>query len=226
MLGNRDLADCATSFMATDALGRITSGRARLYILRTAETVICRCHVSLSDEIAAKLQALAARPRGRPSEWAREYADYLAILSGAAPIKSVRAGPLYAFSDFSGSNVVATVIGVDNADLLSGGLDEWRQDVHAGLPMMAVVRDGRAVSICTSAAVSPTAHSAGVETVAAYRGRGFACQAVTAWACAVQALGAVPFYATTFDNLSSQGVARRLGLDLIGSEFSVECESG
>ena len=60
--------------------------------------------------------------------------------------------------------------------------------------------------------------------MAAYRGRGFACQAVTAWARAVQTLGSVPFYATTFDNLSSQGVARRLGLDLVGSEFSVECE--
>jgi len=211
--------------MATDALGRLTGGRTQLYILRTAGTVICRCHISLSGEIAAKLQALAARPRGRPREWASEYADYLTILSAAAPIKSIRAGPLYTFSDLSASDAAATVIGADNADLLSGGLDEWREEVHRGLPMMAIVREGRAVSICTSAAVSPRAHSAGVETLAAYRGRGFAAQAVTAWARAVQTLGAVPFYATTFDNLSSQRVARRLGLDLVGSEFSVECES-
>jgi hypothetical protein len=223
MPADRDLANCATSFMATDARGRLTGSRAQLYILRTADTVICRCHVSLSDEIAAKLQAVAARPRGRPREWAGEYADYLTILSAVGPIKSIRAGPLYAFHDLGGSDVAATVIGADNADLLSGGLDEWRQDAHAGLPMMAIVRDGRAVSICTSAAVSQTAHSAGVETLAAYRGRGFARQAVAAWARAVQTLGAVPFYATTFDNLSSQRVASRLGLDLVGSEFSVEC---
>jgi hypothetical protein len=37
-------------------------------------------------------------------------------------------------------------------------------------------------------------------------------------------MGAIPLYGTTFDNLASQGVARSLGMELVGSEFSVECE--
>lgn len=41
------------------------------------------------------------------------------------------------------------------------------------------------------------------------------------WAKLVRANGAEPYYATTFDNIASQKVAARLGLTLIGSEFSV-----
>jgi hypothetical protein len=47
---------------------------------------------------------------------------------------------------------------------------------------------------------------------------------VAAWAKAVNAAGAAPFYSAAFDNETSQGVAKRLGLSLIGSEFSIECE--
>jgi GNAT superfamily N-acetyltransferase len=139
-------------------------------------------------------------------------------------LKALRAGPLYSFQETSDVGHAAISITQDNADLLLDGLDEWRPDVALGLPMMATVADGRAVSICTSANASVSAHCAGVETLPAYRGRGFAAQTVVAWARAVQAIGAVPFYGTTFDNQASQGVARRLGLRLMGSEFSIECE--
>ena len=46
----------------------------------------------------------------------------------------------------------------------------------------------------------------------------------------VQASGATPFYGTTFDNVASQSLAKRLDLDLdldlIGAEFSVILEMG
>ena len=170
------------------------------------------------------LDGLARRPRGKPREWAREYADYARVLSSVAPLKALRAGLLYSFPAQLGSDYAAVSIGQDNAELLLGGLDEWRSGVAAGLPMMAMLADGRAVSICASVNASTSAHCAGVETLPAYRGRGFAPQAVGAWAKAVRAAGAAPFYGTTFDNDASQGVARRLGLSLIGSEFSIECE--
>jgi GNAT superfamily N-acetyltransferase len=146
------------------------------------------------------------------------------VLSSIAPLKAVRAGLLYSFPAELGSGYAAVSIGRDNAELLLGGLDEWRSGVAAGLPMLATLADGRAVSICASVKASNSAHCAGVETLPAYRGRGFASQAVAAWANAVRAAGAEPFYGTTFDNEPSHGVARRLGLILIGSEFSIECE--
>ena len=122
------------------------------------------------------------------------------------------------------SGYAAVSIGEDNAELLLGGLDEWRPGVAAGLPMVAMVERGRAVSICASVKASTSTYCADVETLPAYRGRGFASQAVAAWAKAVRALGAAPFYGATFDNGASQSIARRLGLSLIGSEFSIECE--
>jgi predicted GNAT family acetyltransferase len=91
--------------------------------------------------------------------------------------------------------------------------------------MSAMVVDGRAVSICASVKASTAAHCAGVETLPEYRGRGLAALAVAGWARTVLATGATPFYGTTFDNLPSQNLARRLSLRLIGSEFSVECRT-
>jgi predicted GNAT family acetyltransferase len=91
---------------------------------------------------------------------------------------------------------------------------------------MSMPADGRAVSLCASVIAVDEAHAAGVETLPAYRQRGLAADAVAAWAGAVLRMNATPFYGTTFDNLASQGVARRLSMKLEGSEFSVECALG
>jgi hypothetical protein len=90
---------------------------------------------------------------------------------------------------------------------------------------LAAIEGDRAVAACATVVASQDAHEAGVETLAAYRGRGFAAGAVAGWAGAVRALGATPFYGTTFDNISSQRVAQRLSRLLVASEFSVYCES-
>ncbi len=212
------------AMFASDEHGRLTGHAPHLYILRTPDGVICRCHADLPDDVAAALQQRSARQRGRPRQWAEEYADYLSLLSSIAPLTSMRAGPLYAFPELP-SDAGAGSVGIteENADLLVGGLDEWLPDVAARRLMRAVIADGRAVSLCASVTASAKVHCAGVETLPAYRGRGFAALAVAGWGAGVQALGAATFYATTFDNVASQGVARRLGLRLVGAEFSAEC---
>ena len=217
------LDDLARTMFATDVDGRLIGQGPHLHILRAGETLIARSHASVPAPVAVRLMELADAPRGRPGHWANEYASYIQALSSIGPTKAVRAGLLYAFPRVSAPEGDAVSIGPGNRDLLRHGLDEWLPDVDAGLPMIAIVRDNRAVSICASVNASRTAHCAGVETVADHRGQGLAGRAVASWAHAVQTLGAAPFYGTTFDNLASQGVARRLGLTLIGSEFSIEC---
>jgi hypothetical protein len=220
------IRDLAETMFATDGRGRLVGGAPLLHIVRTPDALIVRCRADLPDAIADAIAERAARPRGRPAHWSGEYADYARMLSAAGPLKAIRAGPLFSVPNLRSVGDDAVLIDEANADLLANGLDEWRPDVQAGLPMAAMVVGGRAVSICASVRASKLTHCAGVETVPAYRGRGLAAKAVAGWARAVQAGGAAPFYGTTFDNLASQGVARRLGLTLIGSEFSIECETG
>jgi GNAT superfamily N-acetyltransferase len=210
---------------ATDDRGRLKGDAPHLYILRTPELAICRCHADVPDEIATTVEQLSVRPRGRMREWAREYADYLRALSSVGPLTSMRAGQLYRFPDLLAAEGSCISIVEGNADLLRGGLDEWLPDVALGLPMIAMVADDRAVSICASVIASKMVHSAGVETLPDYRRKGLGVQAVAGWARTVQAGGATPFYATTFDNIASQRLAARLGLSLVGAEFSLRYET-
>jgi hypothetical protein len=87
-----------TKFRA-DERRRLKGDAPHLYIFRTPELVICRCHADLADEIATTVEELSVRPRGRPREWAREYAEYLGALSSVGPLTSMRAAlslPRYA----------------------------------------------------------------------------------------------------------------------------------
>jgi hypothetical protein len=225
LVDQRLLNDLAATMFGADERGRLVGHAPLLHILRTRDTVICRCHADLPDEVAAEIERIAWHPRGRPREWSHEYAGYVRLLSTTGPLKAIRAGPLYSFPDQSEGSDEAVGIHEGNADLLMHGLDEWRPDVVAGRPMAAMVVDGRAVSICTSVIASEAVHCAGVETLPEFRGRALATKAVASWARAVQARGSAPFYGTTFDNLASQGVARRLDLSLAAAEFSIECDA-
>lgn len=209
----------------TDKRGRLVRSAPYFYLLRTRRDVVCRFHCDLPDDVALRLEELARRKRGGPARWQYDYGDYLgAIAASGRSVTAMRAGPLYVVPEGLAASDASTAIDDSNAHLLHNGLEEWLPDVAAGRPFFAAIEDDRAVAVCVSVNASPSAHGAGVETVAAYRGRGFAGSAVAGWAHAVRALGCTPFYATTFDNISSQLAARRLNLPLVGSEFSVGCQ--
>ncbi|MCA9983351.1 MAG: hypothetical protein KDE59_03615, partial [Anaerolineales bacterium] len=52
-----------------------------------------------------------------------------------------------------------------------------------------------------------------------YRRRGYAAAAVAAWAQSLLTAGIVPLYSTAWENLASQGVARRVGFTAFGWEY-------
>ncbi len=84
---------------------------------------------------------------------------------------------------------------------------------------MAVVRDGAAVSVCFSSRVGPQATEAEVDTLPDFRGRGYAAAVTAAWGLAVRAAGSIPLYTTSWENLASQGVARRVGLTMYWADW-------
>ena len=142
----------------------------------------------------------------------------LDVLNQHAPVKRVWQGPAWHFPDeIVPPNDIRTVI-VTNIELLSatfgGEVESW-VDCH---PCLAVVEHDVPVAVCFSSRSSAAASEAGVETLAAFRGRGYASAVTAAWARAIRDLGRIPLYSTSWDNLASRGVARRLGLTLYGAD--------
>ncbi|HUR00992.1 MAG TPA: GNAT family N-acetyltransferase, partial [Nonomuraea sp.] len=115
------------------------------------------------------------------------------------------------------------------ADANPGGWDtqEWAQLVAGELgPWAMVVVDSEVVSIChTPRPVSVHGAEAGTWTAPAFRGRGLAAAATAAWAALLAPRQVPLFYSTSHENLSSQGVAQRLGLRPIGTLWNVEADA-
>jgi RimJ/RimL family protein N-acetyltransferase len=106
--------------------------------------------------------------------------------------------------------------------MLHPALASWAADLQHRRPAFAVVRRGQAVCICACARLSREAAEAGVETAPEFRGQGAAVLATLAWAGAVRQSGRFPFYSTSWDNLASQAVARKLELVPVGELIHID----
>lgn len=95
------------------------------------------------------------------------------------------------------------------------------EEIETALPCCGYPLKGRLVSVCRSVRVSDTAHEAGIETAAAYRGRGYAQRALAAWSAQVRAIGKIPLYSTLKTNLSSQRLAQKAGLHPFAQGFFI-----
>jgi RimJ/RimL family protein N-acetyltransferase len=91
----------------------------------------------------------------------------------------------------------------------------------SGPPCVGVVRDGIVISACHCARFTDRGAEAGLETLEAYRGQGFGTSAAAGWARVLRGMGREPLYSTSWENLASQGVARKLGLIFYGVDFSI-----
>jgi hypothetical protein len=191
----------------------------RFFLMRTAGGAVVRCRHDLADDLAIRLSELAlAEPLSDPPTVTPRFVDRYLEALGATRFG---AGPAFTFPSRPAAAPDVVAIDHANADLLLGGLEAWLPDVGRRGPFLVVVEAGRAVSLCASVRITRFVHCAGVETVPDRRGLGHAAHVVTAWAAAVRTLGAVPFYSTSWNNLASGAVARRLGLELAGVDFQV-----
>ena len=195
----------------------------RFFIGYTNEGLICRFRHDLPDNVVAQLKEVAAAepmpmnsqkiPRNR-----RQFED---ILQSHAPIKGIWVGPAYRFPEHITPPTNIVQLSCENSGLLKGDFAEMVSELNSSQPYLAIVEDSQAVAICRSVRLSSRAHEAGVDTLVGYRRRGYATVVVAAWALAVRALNCIPLYSTSWDNVASQSVARRLGLVQYGVDYHV-----
>jgi RimJ/RimL family protein N-acetyltransferase len=185
----------------------------RFFLGQTTEGSEWWFRADLTEDTIQSLEAAcAAVPDLLTAEPSRDrVAPFRAILERSAQIEAAWAGPAFHFPDLPAVSSSSVRITRANADLLKPYLESWSDDVSRGQTLYAVVIDGKAVSVCASVRES-AAHEAGVETAPAFRGNGYAGQAVHAWAAAVRRMNKVPLYSTSWTNTGSLAVARKLNL--------------
>lgn len=195
----------------------------RFFFGNTNEGSICRFRHDLPDDVVVQLKGVGAtEPMLMNSQKIpRNHRQFKEILQSHAPIEQVWVGPAYRFPEHISSPPNVVQLSRANAALLKGHFAEMVSELNSSQPCLAVVEDSQAVSICRSVRLSSRAYEAGVDTLTGYRRRGYATSVVAAWALAVRALNRIPLYSTSWDNVASQGVARRLGLIQYGVDYHV-----
>jgi hypothetical protein len=144
------------------------------------------------------------------------------LLACRAPVERVWTGPAYRFPErLAGGSISVATLTEASSHLLSPYLEPWIEDIGAALPAVAAIHQGRAVAICASVRISAKAHEAGVETAEPFRRHGYAAAAVSVWANAVRAVGRIPLYSTSTENVASRALADSLGLVRFGSDLHI-----
>ena len=193
----------------------------RFFFGNTNEGSICRFRHDLPNNIVRQLKEVAAtEPMLMNSlKIPSIHGQFKEILQSHAPIERVWVGPAYRFPEQIAPPTNVVRLSRANADLLKGDFAEMVSELNSSQPCLAIIKDSQAVSICRSVRLSSRAHEAGVDTLIGYRRRGYATSVVAAWAFAVRALNRIPLYSTSWDNVASQYVARRLGLIQYGVDY-------
>lgn len=148
-----------------------------------------------------------------------DLAKLMMTLNKIKTINNIWIGPAYVFSEDFAMSSNAVKISKENIGILQKGFPnlinelEWRQ------PIFAIIEHGIAVSVCCSARKNVNAVEASVETLEGYQGKGYGTESVIAWARESRNAGLIPLYSTSWDNFSSQTIAKKLNLYRYGIDL-------
>ncbi len=195
----------------------------RFFLGRTVEGNECWARHDLDVAVIRDLTALcASAPVGLEIEAnPGSAAPFLSRLSKDEAVRKMWTGPAYQFPQ-DVTEVGDTVrVTPENAAVLTPYFEDWVADVQSEAPFAALLKDGKAVSICCSVRMTPRADEAGVETHPDFRGHGLAACVVAAWARSVREKERVPLYSTSWENQASRAVALKLGLVQYGADLHI-----
>lgn len=222
------MALAAGALFTYDAAGRILRVNEpdgdlapRFMLCRTTSGNLWRFGQHTPPDMVEQLEVLCRREPIAPDVAAlrRPPLHFDAFAQALAPVTAINHGPEYRFPEpIAPPNVVLVkrITREDEAHLLPHFA--WMLPLIETMPpAWGVEQDGQFVATCFSSRTTLQADEAGVFTVEAYRGKGYAPAAVAAWATGIRALGRVPLYSTDWNNAASQRVAASLGLVPIGA---------
>jgi hypothetical protein len=212
--------------LSLDERGRVR-GSDGVMIACTGEHQALWIGTDVPDAIAHALTEVFAHvpPPGAASEPPPALSVCARLLAVHARALQRRGGPSFVIPQDASFPCDATVIcaGAPEVELLRSANPgnwapvEWDELLVGRLgPWAIAIDDGKAVSIChTPGPMTARAAECGVWTDSRFRRRGYAAATTAAWVPLVSH-GRTLFYSTDADNLSSQRVAARLGLEEIG----------
>jgi hypothetical protein len=194
----------------------------RFFLSRSLTGNIWRVRDDLPDDLAAELGRFAA---DEPlvddlSDPPYYLAAYTELLEQHAPLESTWAGPSYYLPELDPPRGTVLITPA-NKGVLEVEFPWTLSTLDERSPIVTVVEDGMAVAACFTARSTTHAAEAGVHTLEAYRGRGYAPEMVRGWAAAVRMRGRQPLYSTSWSNTASQAVAAKLGAVLYGATFCI-----
>jgi hypothetical protein len=213
--------------LARDARGRLTSTRdptprpaPRLFLGRSNDHNVWGVRQDVDPATSGRAQRIcAAEPTLAVPDAAHPPACRERIRELLAPVELEWRGPAYVLPENLVQDRRARVVTAAESDWLESF--PWLAETFDALAPVAIAfEDGRPAAVCHSPrGCTGAAAEAGVETLERFRGRGLATAAVACWARAVQRSGRLALYSTSWENIASQGVARRLAARLYGEDW-------
>jgi hypothetical protein len=205
-----------------DEEGRITfinepphNDAPRFFIGGTKGGNVVRYRSSLGKEVVIELE------RARKSGTGTDLGKIINLICQDQEISRVWIGPAFIFPTVRNRSTKAIQITPLNKELLLPHFPFTYHEFEYKQPCYAIVRNDIAVSVCCSARQTSKAAEASLFTLEGYRGKAYGKDVSNAWAAEVQKQGKLALYSTSWDNFSSQIVAKKLKLIQYGTDINI-----
>ena len=190
---------------------------------------MCSFGAELHEEVCRELERIAKPKNFDPDSSPRHTEQYLSLLS---TIDSGTKRELYDSLTYWFPVAGRERLEKDCRQIDSGNqslLDEYFEHmlgyqgkvIGYDQPVVALIVDGVAVSVCSSARSNEEAHECYVLTAFEYRQKGYATSVVKSWANILKSKGLIPLYNTSIGNEPAQTVALKAGFSLYGRALRI-----
>ncbi len=217
----------------------------RLFLAGCPQGNLARVRYDIADEVAEQLLAISATEPPWRDPWVLPQCigKLLDVLSNHAPSAigsasrtplTVGPGVIYHLPNHLKYKHSATIVGGDSAQgaqMMARFAEQGFPStlVEAGFkdvsdfwePWVVALEDGEIAAIAFAARLRDIGAEIGVHTFPKFRARGFAAAVTAAWSSLPSLDGRALFYSTSRSNRSSQRVASRLGLRMIGASVNI-----